>query len=147
MSQIGKPPCDDALILRAAHARPCTPSAQRWVLVAAIGGSSMAFVDGTVVNVALPTIQHALNATAFEAQWVVESYALFWRHCCSLVAPWGPLRSAAYVRCWRRTICGGIGRLRTVTGRGAANRRAGSAGYRCSAARARQFDFDQRFVS
>ena len=77
MSQIGKPPCDDALILRAAHARPCTPSAQRWVLVAAIGGSSMAFVDGTVVNVALPTIQHALNATAFEAQWVVESYALF----------------------------------------------------------------------
>ena len=77
MPQIGKPPCDDAVILRAAHARPCTSSAQRWVLVAAIGGSSMAFVDGTAVNVALPTIQHSLNATAFEAQWVVESYALF----------------------------------------------------------------------
>ncbi|MDM0110979.1 MFS transporter [Variovorax sp. J22R133] len=37
----------------------------------------MAFVDGTVVNVALPAIQRELNATAFQAQWVVESYALF----------------------------------------------------------------------
>ncbi|MDB5816931.1 MAG: putative drug resistance transporter, MFS-type [Rhizobacter sp.] len=49
----------------------------RWVLVAAILGSSMAFVDGTVVNVALPAIQRDLHATASGAQWVVESYALF----------------------------------------------------------------------
>ena len=48
-----------------------------WVLIAAILGSSMAFIDGTVVNVALPSIQHALNATVSDAQWVVESYALF----------------------------------------------------------------------
>jgi EmrB/QacA subfamily drug resistance transporter len=48
-----------------------------WVLVAAILGSSLAFIDGTVVNVALPTIQRALNATVADAQWVVESYALF----------------------------------------------------------------------
>jgi EmrB/QacA subfamily drug resistance transporter len=47
------------------------------VLVAAILGSSMAFVDGTVVNVAIPAIQSDLQATAFDAQWVVESYALF----------------------------------------------------------------------
>jgi EmrB/QacA subfamily drug resistance transporter len=37
----------------------------------------MAFIDGTVVNVALPAIQRDLQASAFEAQWVVESYALF----------------------------------------------------------------------
>jgi EmrB/QacA subfamily drug resistance transporter len=37
----------------------------------------MAFIDGTVVNVALPSIQHALHATVSGAQWVVESYALF----------------------------------------------------------------------
>jgi EmrB/QacA subfamily drug resistance transporter len=37
----------------------------------------MAFIDGTVVNVALPAIQRDLQARAFEAQWVVESYALF----------------------------------------------------------------------
>jgi len=46
------------------------------VLVAAILGSSLAFIDGTVVNVALPSIQHGLNATVSGAQWVVESYAL-----------------------------------------------------------------------
>jgi EmrB/QacA subfamily drug resistance transporter len=77
MSQIGKPPCDDAFILHGAPATPCALSSRRWVLAAAILGSSMAFVDGTVVNVALPAIQRTLQATAFEAQWIVESYALF----------------------------------------------------------------------
>ena len=48
-----------------------------WILTAAILGSSLAFIDGTVVNVALPSIQHALSATVADAQWVVESYALF----------------------------------------------------------------------
>ncbi|HEX3587648.1 MAG TPA: MFS transporter, partial [Candidatus Angelobacter sp.] len=48
----------------------------KWVLAAAILGSSLAFIDGTVVNVALPSIQHALNTTVSGAQWVVESYAL-----------------------------------------------------------------------
>jgi EmrB/QacA subfamily drug resistance transporter len=54
-----------------------TPVRGGWVLAAAILGSSMAFIDGTVVNVALPGIQHALNTTVADAQWVVESYALF----------------------------------------------------------------------
>jgi len=40
-------------------------------------GSSMAFIDGTVVNVALPALQNSLNATLLDLQWVVESYALF----------------------------------------------------------------------
>ena len=37
----------------------------------------MAFIDGTVVNVALPAVQSALHATLADIQWVVESYALF----------------------------------------------------------------------
>ena len=49
----------------------------RWTLAAAILGSSMVFVDGTVVNVALPAIQQQLAADAAQAQWVIESYALF----------------------------------------------------------------------
>jgi EmrB/QacA subfamily drug resistance transporter len=52
------------------------PRVERWVLVASILGTSMAFIDGTVVNVALPRLQEALDATASEVQWVVESYAL-----------------------------------------------------------------------
>src|ERR1041385_2513373 len=48
-----------------------------WVLAATIVGSSMAFVDGTVVNVALPALQKGLGATVADLQWVVESYMLF----------------------------------------------------------------------
>ncbi len=54
-----------------------TPSAARWTLVAAIIGSSLAFIDGNVVNVALPAIQHEMQATISDAQWVMEAYALF----------------------------------------------------------------------
>ena len=52
-------------------------AAQRWTLASAILGSSMAFMDGTVVNVALPAIQRSLGATGADAQWVIEAYALF----------------------------------------------------------------------
>src|SRR5437868_11792019 len=48
-----------------------------WILAATILGSSMVFIDGTVVNVALPALQSALGATIAQVQWVVESYALF----------------------------------------------------------------------
>jgi EmrB/QacA subfamily drug resistance transporter len=49
----------------------------RWVLAATILASSMAFIDGTVVNVALPFLQTNLNATAIGLQWVIEAYLLF----------------------------------------------------------------------
>jgi EmrB/QacA subfamily drug resistance transporter len=54
----------------------CSEAARRWTLVAAIVGSGMAFMDGTIVNVALPAIQRAMDATTADAQWVMESYAL-----------------------------------------------------------------------
>jgi EmrB/QacA subfamily drug resistance transporter len=54
----------------------CNDSAGRWVLAAAILGSSISFIDGTVVNVALPILQRDLDATVGQTQWVVESYAL-----------------------------------------------------------------------
>ena len=46
------------------------------MLAAAILGSSITFIDGTVVNVALPVLQSELGASVAEAQWIVESYAL-----------------------------------------------------------------------
>jgi EmrB/QacA subfamily drug resistance transporter len=46
------------------------------VLAATILGSSMAFIDGTVVNIALPALQNAFHASITDVQWVVESYAL-----------------------------------------------------------------------
>lgn len=49
---------------------------EKWVLTATILGSSMAFIDGTVVNVALPALQDALHATVSQLQWVIEAYSL-----------------------------------------------------------------------
>ncbi|WP_375508376.1 MFS transporter, partial [uncultured Caballeronia sp.] len=46
------------------------------VLIVAILGSSMAFIDGTIVNVALPALQSGLHASSSNLQWVVEAYAL-----------------------------------------------------------------------
>lgn len=58
-------------------ARPCTKAEAPWILAATILGSSMAFIDGTVVNVAIPALQESLQASVVDVQWVVESYALF----------------------------------------------------------------------
>src|SRR6266550_4478995 len=46
------------------------------ILAATILGSSMAFIDGSVVNIALPVLQKSLSATITDAQWVVDAYAL-----------------------------------------------------------------------
>jgi EmrB/QacA subfamily drug resistance transporter len=56
---------------------PCAAQDRRWILAATILGSSMAFIDSTVVNVALPALQANLHATVVGVQWVVESYGLF----------------------------------------------------------------------
>lgn len=73
---ITRPPCDEGVIRGGGVARGCPRAAQRWTLVAAILGSALAFIDGTVANVALPALQQALGANAYQAQWVIESYAL-----------------------------------------------------------------------
>src|ERR1700733_1087133 len=72
-----KPPCDEAVVRSAVADAPCTAQAGHWILAATILGSSMAFIDSTVVNVALPALQASLNATVVGVQWVVESYGLF----------------------------------------------------------------------
>ncbi len=53
------------------------PAHRRLTLVATILASSMTFIDGTVVNVALPALQASLHASIVDVQWVVEAYALF----------------------------------------------------------------------
>ncbi len=77
MANTVKSPCDEGVIRSKLPSAPCLQNARVWVLVATILGSSMAFIDSTVVNVALPTLQTDLKATVADVQWVVESYALF----------------------------------------------------------------------
>ena len=52
------------------------PPRRSLILVATIIGSSITFVDGTVVNIALPTIAHDLDAGLSAQQWVALSYSL-----------------------------------------------------------------------
>lgn len=77
MALIGKPP----VIAPAAEAAEASAAerknAGRWVLAATILGSSIASIDGTAVNVALPALQEKLGATITDAQWVIEAYTLF----------------------------------------------------------------------
>lgn len=77
MTTIIKPPCDEGVIRAGECITPCKKNVARWVLAATILGSSIALIDGTVVNVALPVLQKSLNATVTDVQWIVEAYALF----------------------------------------------------------------------
>ncbi len=70
-------PCDEAVVRSEVAQTPCGKEARSWILVATILGSSMAFIDSTVVNVALPAVQANFRATVVDVQWVVESYGLF----------------------------------------------------------------------
>jgi EmrB/QacA subfamily drug resistance transporter len=71
-----KQPCDEAVIQSGRGGTSCAPGSRPWILVATILGSSMAFIDGTVVNVALPALQASFHATVVDVQWVVESYGV-----------------------------------------------------------------------
>jgi EmrB/QacA subfamily drug resistance transporter len=69
--------CDESVIRGAPPGgSPCPERAKPWVLAATIVGSAMAFIDTSVVNVALPAIQADLAAPVSEAQWVVNGYML-----------------------------------------------------------------------
>src|SRR4029453_372070 len=79
MTQLVKPPCDEAVIRCAPQAADLSPTdkAGVWVLLATILGSSMAFIDGSVLNGGRPVLQRDLSAPVVHAQWVVEAYSLF----------------------------------------------------------------------
>ena len=77
MTNIFRPPCDEGVIRARAIAVPCASESEPWIMAATILGSSMVFIDGTVVKVALPALQKSLDASLLDVQWVVESYALF----------------------------------------------------------------------
>jgi EmrB/QacA subfamily drug resistance transporter len=63
-------------VIRSAAPDPRCADSGSWVLAATILASGMAFIDGTVVNIALPALQSALHAPVRQVQWVVESYAV-----------------------------------------------------------------------
>ncbi|HEX4427175.1 MAG TPA: MFS transporter [Terriglobales bacterium] len=69
-------PGDGVVVRSTTNDSLSSANVRSWILAATILASSMAFIDGTVVNVALPSLQSSLHATVVDVQWVVESYGL-----------------------------------------------------------------------
>lgn len=51
-------------------------AAGRWVVTTSILASAMAFIDGTALNVALPSLQRSLHASGTDLFWVLNAYML-----------------------------------------------------------------------
>jgi EmrB/QacA subfamily drug resistance transporter len=68
-------PCDE-LAIRSSPSVPACAARKWWVLVAAVLGSTLAFIDESVVNVALPRIESVLETTLPAMQWVINAYTL-----------------------------------------------------------------------
>jgi MFS family permease len=77
LKKVFEPPSDENMIRAAQDTIPCARADGKWILAATIIGSSMAFIDGTVVHVALPVLQAELNANVTGVQWIIEAYTLF----------------------------------------------------------------------
>src|SRR5579864_2777637 len=69
-------PCEDGTVQAVRPAAPTGAISGRWVLVATILGSTMAFIDESVVNVALPTIERDLHVSVAIVQWIINAYTL-----------------------------------------------------------------------
>ena len=69
-------PCDEGVIRGTRVSAPCRTASRRWVIAAASLGSGMAFLDSTVLNVALPAVQTELGASARDVQWIYGAFAL-----------------------------------------------------------------------
>ena len=65
MGSIARPPCDEAAILGNSCSQPAVVNGP-WILAATILGSSMAFIDGTVVNVAPYRLCNLRNLLTFD---------------------------------------------------------------------------------
>jgi EmrB/QacA subfamily drug resistance transporter len=69
-------PCDEGTIRAVRGTSTCLEGQKRWVLVVTILASTMAYVDESVVNVALPAIESDLATSAVVIQWLVNAYTL-----------------------------------------------------------------------
>lgn len=69
-------PCDDLRARIRERRSPCPRRDKPWVLATAILGSSLVFIEGSVVNLALPAMQRDFGATSAGVQWVMTGYLL-----------------------------------------------------------------------
>ena len=77
MSVVQRGPCEEGQV-RSARApdQPLSAARKRWILVATVLGSSLTFIDGSALGVALPAVQRDLDAGPAAVQWVSNAYLL-----------------------------------------------------------------------
>ena len=115
---------------------PCAAASRPWVLAATILASAMAFIDGSVVTIALPVLQRELGAGLAALQWVVNGYTLFLGRAAPRRRRGGrPLRAAAGVpgrhrasSRWPRRLRAGAGIGRLIAARAVQGDRRGDDG-------------------
>jgi len=71
-----RPPADAAVLRTAPETPGCASHSKRWVLGATILGSSVVFVEGSVINIALPAIQEGLHTSVADLQWIGSVFTL-----------------------------------------------------------------------
>jgi EmrB/QacA subfamily drug resistance transporter len=71
-----RPPADTAILHGARDTPGCASHAKRWVLVATVLGSSIVFIEGSAINIALPVIQESLGASVGQMQWISSTFTL-----------------------------------------------------------------------
>jgi len=77
MTNMTTQPCDQGVIVADRYVCPATnEQVKRWTLAATILGSSMVFINGSTVNVALPAFQAQLDASVTDIQWIINVYTL-----------------------------------------------------------------------
>lgn len=76
MLSVVRPPGDETLVRAAPDSPGCASHAKRWVLLATILGSGIAFLEASVINVALPAIQSALSASVPQLQGIATAYTV-----------------------------------------------------------------------
>ena len=77
MSVAHRGPCEEGQVRGApAPDQPLSAARKRWILVATVLGSSLTFIDGSALGVALPAIQNDLGAGPAAVQWVSNAYLL-----------------------------------------------------------------------
>ncbi|HYM33203.1 MAG TPA: MFS transporter [Candidatus Cybelea sp.] len=76
MTNLKPGPCDEAAIRSVRAAAECSSREKFWVLVVTVLASSIAYIDESVVNIALPAIETDLRAPVAVIQWLVNAYTV-----------------------------------------------------------------------
>jgi EmrB/QacA subfamily drug resistance transporter len=76
MMSVVRPPGDESTVRQAADTPGCASHAKRWVLIATVLGSGTAFLEASVINVALPSIQDSFSPSVPQLQAIGTAYTV-----------------------------------------------------------------------